>query len=331
MEGVVAKRTLKKSYYINHNISINEDNENNNEEIEEKKKVISTSLKERIIFRLAVQGITTIAILIFILLIKFMNIKIVLEADVTKKLKTELDKNYSLSEVKNNISSSLGIAYSYIEGAIPNKIENIVKERINKIKYMLVNLNKNKEKQEVKIYEEGSDNKSENKEVNIYDENLGVGSSVEEEKYITAVSSISVESNIVDKIKATGIKFLKPTTGTVTSNFGAREVIFEDIDSYHTGVDIANKKGTKVVSSIEGTVTTAGNNKYNGNYVIVENGDIKTIYCHLNKISVKKGTKVKAGTKIGEMGSTGYSTGPHLHFEIAYKGEKINPRLVVDI
>ena len=108
MEGVVAKRTLKRSYYENHNISIAENNEKNNEEVDIKNKGRETSLKERIIFRLVVQGITTIAILIFILLIKFMNIKIVLEADVTKKLKTELDKNYSLSEVKNNISSSLG-------------------------------------------------------------------------------------------------------------------------------------------------------------------------------------------------------------------------------
>ncbi len=199
---------------------------------------------------------------------------------------------------------------------------------------MLLNNNKennNKEKQEVEIYEEVSNSKGENKEVKVYEEILGVGASVEEKKYITAVSSLSIESNIVDKIKATGIKFVKPTTGTITSNFGAREVIFNDIDSYHTGVDIANKKGTKVVSSIEGKVTTASNNKYNGNYVIVENGDIRTIYCHLNKITVKKGTKVKAGTKIGEMGTTGYSTGPHLHFEIEYKGEKINPRLVVDI
>ena len=320
MEGVVAKRTLKRSYYINHNISIGEENENNDEEVEVKKKKRITSLKERIIFRLAVQGITTIAILLFILLIKIMNIKIVLESDAIKNLKIELDKNYSFSEVKADIVGVLANGYEYVEGLVPDKI-----------KYMFVKLYKNKGKQKVEIYEEASNSKSENKEMNIYDENLGVGSSVVEDKYITAVSSVSVESNIVDEIKSLGIKFVKPATGTVTSNFGAREVIFEDIDSYHTGVDIANKKGTKVVSSIEGKVITASNNKYNGNYVVVENGDIKTIYCHLNKISVKKGTKVKAGTKIGEMGSTGYSTGPHLHFEIVYKGEKINPRLVVDI
>ena len=56
-----------------------------------------------------------------------------------------------------------------------------------------------------------------------------------------------------------------------------------------------------------------------------------TKYLHLSKISVKKGTSVKAGTKIGEVGSTGLSTGPHLHFEVVYKGIKIDPRLVVDL
>ena len=327
MEGIVAKRTLKKSYYENHNINITKDEDNNDERVRKKKS--TASLKEKIIFRLAVQGITTIAICTFVILIKVMNIKIVQEAEITKKMKMEISKSYTLNEVIEDISSLTTMGYSYIEGIIPDELENVVKTKIDKLKHYFINLN-NKEKEEVEIYEETSNSESENQEVEIYNENLGVGSSVEE-KYITAVSSVSKESSVVDKIKATGIEFVKPTTGTITSNFGAREVIFDDIDSYHTGVDIANKKGTKVVSSIEGKVTIASNNKYNGNYVVVENGDIRTIYCHLNKISVKKGTKVKAGTKIGEMGSTGYSTGPHLHFEIEYKGEKINPRLVVNI
>ncbi len=327
MEGVVAKRTLKRSYYLNNNISIEK------EEIKPKakNKKKNETIKEKIIFRLAIQTITTIAVFAFIALIKIMNIRIVLEAEITNKIKEEFNKKYALEEIKENVISVASSGYSYIEGIIPDKLENKIKYEINKIKYMFINLNKDNKEKEVEIYEETSTNQSENKEVNVYEEILGVGASATEEKYITAVSSTSFENNIVDKIKATGVKFVKPTTGTITSNFGAREVIFEGIDSYHTGVDIANKKGTKVVSSIEGKVTTATSNKYNGNYVVVESGDIRTIYCHLNKISVKKGAKVKAGAKIGEMGTTGYSTGPHLHFEIEYKGEKINPRLVVNI
>ena len=86
-----------------------------------------------------------------------------------------------------------------------------------------------------------------------------------------------------------------------------------------------------MVSSIAGKVTRAAYNKYNGNFVEVTNGDIATIYCHMSKISVDVGDSVKAGTKIGEVGSTGLSTGPHLHFEIVYDGTKVDPELVLDL
>lgn len=62
----------------------------------------------------------------------------------------------------------------------------------------------------------------------------------------------------------------------------------------------------------------------------VTNGKIVTKYCHMSKISVKKGSKIKAGQKVGEVGSTGLATGPHLHFEVVYDGTKINPELVLD-
>ena len=144
-------------------------------------------------------------------------------------------------------------------------------------------------------------------------------------------SSISSYSSIIDKIKETKTKFIKPVSGTITSHYGAREVIFEGIDSYHTGTDIAAKTGTKVVSSIEGKVTRAAYNQYNGNFVEVTNGKIATIYCHMSKLSVKVGDKVKAGNKIGEVGSTGLSTGPHLHFEILFDGTKVDPEMVLDL
>jgi len=65
-----------------------------------------------------------------------------------------------------------------------------------------------------------------------------------------------------------------------------------------------------------------------GKTVEVTNGKIATIYCHMSKLSVKVGDNVKSGTKIGEVGSTGLSTGPHLHFEIVYSGTKIDPETV---
>lgn len=173
-------------------------------------------------------------------------------------------------------------------------------------------------------YEEVSDSKSENIE------EKNVGTSVDEEETVTVVSSVSSEASILDKINDTNVKFIKPLSGVITSRFGAREPIFEGVDSYHTGIDIATDTGKTIVSSTDGTVTVATNNKYNGNYVEVTNGKIVTKYCHMSKISVKKGAKIKAGDKVGEVGSTGLATGPHLHFEVVYDGTKINPELVLD-
>ena len=189
--------------------------------------------------------------------------------------------------------------------------------------------NETKNNNEVVVYEESSVNNKENK----IQENVGASADVEEteEKIVAVSSSISSLSNIVDEIKETKIKFVRPVKGTITSHFGAREVIFEGIDSYHTGTDIAATTGTKVVSSIAGKVTRASYNKYNGNFVEVTNGDVATIYCHMSKSVVKVGDSVKAGTKIGEVGSTGLSTGPHLHFEIVYNGTKVDPELVLEL
>ena len=70
---------------------------------------------------------------------------------------------------------------------------------------------------------------------------------------------------------------------------------------------------------------------YNGNYIEITNGKIITKYCHMDKLLVKEGKKVKLGEKIGLVGSTGLSTGPHLHFEILYDGIKVNPQKVIDL
>ncbi len=128
MEGVVAKRTLKRSYYENHNISITNENEKYNEKDNKREGIIS-SLKERVVFKLAIQGITTIAILTFITLIKIMNIKIILESDVTNRLKREFNKNYTFREVKEDLLGLVSTGYTYIEGIIPDKLEQKVDER----------------------------------------------------------------------------------------------------------------------------------------------------------------------------------------------------------
>ena len=102
------------------------------------------------------------------------------------------------------------------------------------------------------------------------------------------------------------------------------------MSSDHKGIDIAAKKGTKIKAAISGQVEEASSNSEYGNYIKIKKGEILTVYAHCKKLKVSKGDKVKQGDVIATVGSTGKSTGPHLHFEIRLSGRYINPRLVIN-
>ncbi|MDN5347390.1 MAG: hypothetical protein PWP65_954 [Clostridia bacterium] len=112
----------------------------------------------------------------------------------------------------------------------------------------------------------------------------------------------------------------------VTSGFGPRIDPVEGIDGFHTGIDIGASMGTPVVAAADGLVTTAG---WAGNYgqavFIRHNNNLETRYCHLSGIAARRGQEVNAGEVIGYVGSTGKSTGPHLHFEIRRGNRPTNP------
>lgn len=145
----------------------------------------------------------------------------------------------------------------------------------------------------------------------------------------TAVGEV-ILSQPVTKIVRKGTKpvpvvstgqFIWPTKGgVVTSNYGYRW------GAMHTGIDISGVKDKTIMAADNGTVTFAGWKKSYGNIVIIDHGGgIETYYAHLSSISVEKGQKVAQGQKVGVMGSTGNSTGTHLHFEIRKNGKATNP------
>lgn len=116
----------------------------------------------------------------------------------------------------------------------------------------------------------------------------------------------------------------KPVTGVITSRFGSRE----SIRSYpHNGLDIAAPYGTNIKAAANGTVTFSGYNGSYGNLVIVDCGKgVEIYYGHCSKLLVSNGDKIKAGDIIGKVGSTGNSTGNHLHFEIKINGISVDPQ-----
>jgi len=118
-----------------------------------------------------------------------------------------------------------------------------------------------------------------------------------------------------------------PTSGSVTSGFGNRaHPVFGDV-RFHNGIDIGASHGTVVVAADGGTVVTSTYNSSYGNYVVISHGSGRqTLYAHLSSRSVSVGANVSKGQQIGLVGSTGISTGPHLHFEVIENGVRINPR-----
>lgn len=117
-----------------------------------------------------------------------------------------------------------------------------------------------------------------------------------------------------------------PARGWVTSTFGERTSPFTGFPQLHKGMDIANRAGSPVVASADGIIVQAGTDTGLGRLVVISHGyGIKTTYGHLSESFVHIGQKVKRGTKIGSIGNTGRSTGPHLHYEVSLNGVSVNP------
>jgi murein DD-endopeptidase MepM/ murein hydrolase activator NlpD len=117
-----------------------------------------------------------------------------------------------------------------------------------------------------------------------------------------------------------------PVQGWVTSGFGYRTNPFTGLTQMHEGLDISNRVGTPVVAPANGVVSDVGNDIAVGKVVVIFHGfGMTTRYGHLNKVFVRVGQRVKRGEKIAEVGMTGKTTGPHLHYEVKINGVAVNP------
>ena len=128
-------------------------------------------------------------------------------------------------------------------------------------------------------------------------------------------------------VKGTG-ELIWPTGGSITSWFGIRKHPVFGTMRQHNGIDIGAVHGANVVAADAGTVITSTYNSSYGNYIVISHGNgMTTLYAHLSTRSVSANTSVGRGQLIGLVGSTGISTGPHLHFEVSVNGSRINPVL----
>jgi len=117
-----------------------------------------------------------------------------------------------------------------------------------------------------------------------------------------------------------------PAVGRISSPYGYREHPYTGMRDFHSGMDIATAPGTPVKATADGIVSFAGWSGGNGNLVALEHGlGFSTYYAHNRLVAVKVGQKIKRGDVIGYVGSTGNSTGPHVHYEVWKKGRPLNP------
>ena len=124
--------------------------------------------------------------------------------------------------------------------------------------------------------------------------------------------------------------YFKYNYGSQLQSYATQKFLNDmSIDNEIINIDIATKSGTSIKSAIEGTVSVASKNNEYGNFIKIINKDVMTVYAHCEKLKVKEGDKVKMGDTIATVGSTGNSTGPHLHFEIRLSDRYINPELVI--
>lgn len=123
-----------------------------------------------------------------------------------------------------------------------------------------------------------------------------------------------------------------PLCGKVTSKFGYRINPISQEYGFHTGIDIAAPHGTDICAALGGKVKEASFSNGRGNYIVIEHSeDLETVYCHCSEILTEVGTVLRGGEVIAKVGSTGMSTGPHLHFEIRIGGVWCNPAHILKL
>ncbi len=136
--------------------------------------------------------------------------------------------------------------------------------------------------------------------------------------------------NTFSKIFKPDLNFINPVEGIISSRYGKKRFINNQPRSPHLSLDIAAAEGTKIISPSKGKVILVGDFFYAGNYIIIDHGfGLISSYSHLSSVQVIENQLIEKGQKIGEVGSTGRVTGPHLHWTVYLNKVRINPESIL--
>ena len=248
-----------------------------------------------------------ICIVIYSIFYMIQNTNYIFSEDVIKKTRYIL-------------SYDINIKHLYEQGMMfLNRFTNDVGESIN-------------HPQEENLIESNTVNEMENTEAannedmsESQEENIG-GENVEENEEQN-VSLSQMEQDAKDILESKSLVI--PLKGTITSRYGLRNPETPTVPKNHTGIDIAANEGTVFIASMTGVAEEISNEGDLGNHIKIIDGDVMTVYAHCKTIYVKEGDTIVQGQAIGEVGSTGNTTGPHLHFEIRKENRYVDPDLIL--
>ncbi len=244
------------------------------------------------------------------------------------------NSNYIFSEDVINKTKEF-LSYDINFGNIQNSITSFFNENKDKFGFLSIFDNTEENNENSENSENNVENNTENTDENANsvggiggaNSNEVVKEDKEEDKDEEDTKKSQSELDI-EYIKE-NFNFMVPVEGTVTSRYGKREAT-EVVSANHSGIDIGARTGTPIYAAVDGVVTVSSSEGEYGKHIDITSEDVLTRYAHCSKLLVKEGQKVKKGDKIAEVGSTGNSTGPHLHFEIRRDNRTINPESIID-
>lgn len=262
-----------------------------------------------------------VSLLIYLVIYIIQNNNYIFSEEFLKKANEILSYDINFTQIYENIKQNIEQGMQQIKGknqVIPENTE-------NNSESIIENINENAiGGAEENITEETNEtNETQNDEQSNIDD-----TQTSEENTNTA--ELSQEEQDIANIKAT-TTFIKPVEGTISSRYGLRNPTTASVPTNHTGVDIAASLGTKIISSTNGEVVLASEEGDYGKHLKIQIGEVSVIYAHCNNLYVKQGDQVTQGQEIAEVGSTGNSTGPHLHFEIRISERTIDPEKILEL
>lgn len=256
-----------------------------------------------------------ICLLIYIIFYLITTTNYVFSAEVIKNANEILNYDINFEEIYNNL----------VQFITPKADEN-QKINANNIIPENVVIPSNEQIVENTSIKDNNLVESENVIINEETQNKTEEQNIETKEEEVAKTQMELDAEAVAKI----CDFQCPLNGTITSEFGEREATIKGMTTDHKGIDIAANSGTSIKAAMSGIVSVAEENSEYGKFIKIVNGDVMTVYAHCKKLKVKVGDKIKIGQTIATVGSTGNSTGPHLHFEIRLSNRYINPRLLIE-